>query len=67
MWPYLVELESSGPSGILTEWVSLMDFPLTALTVWPVFKKKNVLRRIFGKFECSGLWYQCLQWNHFLW
>ena len=42
MWPDIVELESSGPSGILTEWVSLMDFPLTALTVWPVFKKKCV-------------------------
>ena len=37
MWPDIAELESSGASGILTDWVALIEFPLAALTVVPVF------------------------------
>ena len=37
MWPDYVEPESSGDSGILTEWVELMEFKLYALTIGPLF------------------------------
>ena len=37
MWPDPADLESSGASGILTDWVALIEFPLAALTVGPVF------------------------------
>ena len=37
MWPDYVEPESSGDSGILREWVELMEFKLYALTIGPLF------------------------------
>ena len=37
MWPDLAESESSGDSGISSEWVELMEFPLYALTIGPLF------------------------------
>ena len=37
MCPDLAELESSGASGILAEWVALIKFPLAFLKVGLVF------------------------------
>ena len=37
MWPDPAELESSGASGILTDWVALMEFTLASLTFGTVF------------------------------